>query len=67
MKVGANDKIFGSITPLQVSQALKNAGFDIDRRKIEVPADIKTIGKYEATINLHRDVAINIGVDVVAE
>jgi large subunit ribosomal protein L9 len=67
MKVGANDKIFGSITPLQVSQALKNAGFDIDRRKIEVPADIKTTGKYEATINLHRDVAINIGVDVVAE
>jgi large subunit ribosomal protein L9 len=67
MKVGANDKIFGSITPLQVSQALKNAGFDIDRRKIEVPADIKTIGKYEATINLHRDVAINIGVDVVSE
>ncbi len=67
MKVGANDKIFGSITPLQVSQALKNAGFDIDRRKIEVPADIKTIGKYEATINLHRDVAINIVVDVVAE
>ena len=67
MKVGANDKIFGSITPLQVSQALKNAGFDIDRRKIELPADIKTIGKYEATINLHRDVAINIGVDVVSE
>ncbi len=65
-KAGANGKIFGSITPLQVSQALKTQGYEIDRRKIEV-ADIKTLGTYEATLNLHRDVAVNIGVEVVAE
>ena len=65
-KAGSNNKIFGSITPLQVSQALKNIGYDIDRRKIEVD-DIKLLGSYEAIINLHREVSVKIGVDVVAE
>jgi large subunit ribosomal protein L9 len=67
MKAGANDKIFGSITPLQVSQALKNAGFDIDRRKIEVVSEIKTLGSYQAIVNLHRNVTVQIGIEVVAE
>lgn len=67
MKAGSNDKIFGSVTPLQVSQALKVKGFDIDRRKIEMASDIKTLGNYQAIINLHRDVTVNIGVEVVAE
>jgi large subunit ribosomal protein L9 len=65
-KAGANNKIFGSITPLQISQALKTAGYEIDRRKIEV-SDIKLLGQYEATVNLHRDVKVNVTVDVVAE
>ncbi|MCF8254432.1 MAG: 50S ribosomal protein L9 [Bacteroidia bacterium] len=65
-KAGANGKIFGSITPLQVSQALKNKGFEIDRRKIEI-SDVKMLGNYEATLNLHRDVTVNIAVEVVAE
>lgn len=66
-KAGANDKIFGSVTPLQISQALKNAGYDIDRRKIEIASEIKTLGSYQAIVNLHRDVTVNIGVEVVAE
>lgn len=65
-KAGSNNKIFGSITPLQVSQALKNAGYEIDRRKIEVD-DIKLLGTYEAIVNLHRDVTVKVGVEVVAE
>src|SRR5262249_19777305 len=67
MKAGSNDKIFGSVTPLQVAQALKVKGFDIDRRKIEMVGDIKMLGNYSAILNLHRDVAVNIGVEVVAE
>jgi large subunit ribosomal protein L9 len=66
MKAGSNDKIFGSVTPLQVSQVLTTKGFEIDRRKIEV-ADIKTLGTYTATLNLHRDVTVDIGVEVVGE
>ena len=65
-KAGANGKIFGSITPLQVSQALKTKGFEIDRRKIEID-DVKTLGTYQATVNLHREVTVNIVVEVVVE
>ncbi|MBP9689855.1 MAG: 50S ribosomal protein L9 [Bacteroidia bacterium] len=65
-KAGANGKIFGSITPLQVAQSLKNLGYEIDRRKIEVD-DIKLLGTYEAIVNLHRDVVVTIAVEVVAE
>ncbi|MBC7384197.1 MAG: 50S ribosomal protein L9 [Bacteroidia bacterium] len=65
-KAGANGKIFGSITPLQISQVLKTKGFDIDRRKIEI-SDVKMLGSYEATLNLHRDVTVNIAVEVIAE
>lgn len=66
MKAGANGKIFGSITPLQISQALKLKGYEIDRRKIEI-SDVKTLGTYEATLNLHRDVTVNIQVEVMGE
>lgn len=65
-KAGANDKIFGSVTALQVAQALSTKGYEIDRRKIEV-GDIKVLGTYEATVNLHRDVVVNVKLDVVAE
>ena len=65
-KAGANGKIFGSITPLQISQSLKAKGFEIDRRKIEIN-DVKMLGTYEATLNLHRDVTVNITVEVVTE
>jgi large subunit ribosomal protein L9 len=65
-KAGANGKIFGSITPLQVSQTLKTKGFEIDRRKIEID-DVKSLGTYQATVNLHREVTVNIGVEVVVE
>jgi large subunit ribosomal protein L9 len=65
-KAGANGKIFGSITPLQISQALKNKGFEIDRRKIEIN-DVKMLGSYEATLNLHRDVTLNIAIEVITE
>jgi large subunit ribosomal protein L9 len=67
MKSGANDKIFGSVNPLQVAQALKNIGYDIDRRKIEMVSEVKTLGSYKAILNLHRDVTVNIGVEVVTE
>ena len=65
-KAGANGKIFGSITPLQISQSLTAKGFEIDRRKIEIN-DVKMLGTYEATLHLHRDVTVNITVEVVTE
>jgi large subunit ribosomal protein L9 len=65
-KAGANGKIFGSITPLQIAQALKVKGYEIDRRKIEID-DVKVLGSYEAIVNLHREVSVTIKVEVVSE
>ena len=66
-KVGANGKIFGSINALQVAQALKAKGFEVDRRKVVLNEDPKAVGTYTATINLHREVSVEVTVEVVAE
>ena len=65
-KAGSNGKIFGSITTIQVAQALKDLGYDVDRRKIVVD-DIKMIGEYKANVNLHREVSVEININVVQE
>ena len=65
-KAGSNGKIFGSVTTIQIAQVLKDKGFEVDRRKIVVD-DIKMLGEYTATINLHREVSVNINLNVVQE
>ncbi len=52
VKVGENDKLFGSVTPQDISQALKNSGFEIDKRKIEISETIKSLGSFQAKIKL---------------
>lgn len=66
-KVGENGRIFGAVTTLQVADVLKDKGFDIDRRKIALKGEIKTIGTYIAEIDLHRDVKVELNVEVVGE
>lgn len=66
-KAGSNGKIFGSVTSIQVAQALKEKGYDIDRRKIMLDGDIKFLGEYTATVNLHKEVAVDITLNVVQE
>ncbi len=65
-KAGASGKIFGSVTSLQIANALKEQGYDVDRRKL-VSDDIKMIGTYEANVNLFKDISATITVEVVAE
>lgn len=66
-KAGSNGKIFGSVTTIQISQALKDMGFDVDRKRISIAGDIKELGEYTAKINLHRNVEVEIGLNVVNE
>mgnify|MGYP000038286667 CR=1 FL=1 len=66
-KAGETGKIFGSVTPLQVSEALKAHGFDIDRRKISFREQPKQVGMYTALLDLHKEVKHEIKVNVVAE
>lgn len=67
-KTSSAGKIFGSVNTIQISEALKEKGFDIDRRSISLTDDqVKEVGSYKATIKLHRDVKVEIDFDVVAE
>lgn len=66
-KAGSNGKIFGSVTTIQIAQALKDAGHEIDRRKISISSDIKELGDYTAKINLHRGVEAEVALSVIAE
>ena len=65
-KAGASGKIFGSVTGLQIANALKDQGYDVDRRKIAVD-DIKNLGTYSADINLFKDITASVTVEVVSE
>ncbi len=66
-KVGETGKIFGSVTTLQISEALKAQGFDVDRKRISFDQDVKTAGEFTASLNLHKEVKHQVRFNVVAE
>ncbi|MDC0579498.1 50S ribosomal protein L9 [Bacteroidia bacterium] len=65
-KAGSNGKIFGSVTVMQLAKSIVDRGFDIDKRKISAP-DIKNLGDYKVTISLHKEVSVEIDVEVIQE
>jgi large subunit ribosomal protein L9 len=66
-KVGESGKIFGAITTLQISDALKEKGFEIDRKRINFNSKVKEVGEYAVTIDLHKEVKKEVPFKVVAE
>ena len=67
-KVGAADKLFGSITNIDLAAALAEAGHEIDKKYISIKGGtVKRAGGYEATIRLHRDVIFDFPFQVVPE
>ncbi len=67
-KAGTSGKIFGSVTGLQISQALKEQfDIDIDRKLINLPEEVKNLGSYTATAKLHKEVEAKINFEVVAD
>lgn len=67
-KTGTSGKIFGSITTLQVSRAIREQkGYEIDRRKITLPEDLKEIGSYKATIDFGNGKTTEVEFEVIAE
>jgi large subunit ribosomal protein L9 len=67
-KTSSKGKIFGSVNTIQLAEALKEKGFDIDRKHISIKEElIKEIGKYTAKIRLHKEVQIDIPFEIVAE
>ncbi|HDZ41972.1 MAG TPA: 50S ribosomal protein L9 [Bacteroidetes bacterium] len=67
-KTSSSGKIFGSVNTIQIAEALKNKGFDIDRKNISIEGDqVKEIGKYRAQIKLHKEVKAEIEFEIIAE
>ena len=67
-KVGENGKIFGSVNTVQLSEALKKEGFDIDRKSLKIKDEpIKEVGTFEAEANLHKGVKPVFKFEVVGE
>jgi large subunit ribosomal protein L9 len=67
-KTSSSGKIFGSINTIQIAEALKEKGFEIDRKNIALPGDlIKEVGEYKATINIHRGVKAEVEFTIISE
>lgn len=66
-KAGEGGTLFGSVTSMDIAEALKAKGYDLDRRRIQLKETIKETGKYTVGVKLHREVTIQIPVSVRAE
>jgi large subunit ribosomal protein L9 len=64
-KAGETGKIFGAVTTLQVSEALKALGYDVDRKRVDFDQEVKSLGEYTATLNLHKEVKHQVRFNVV--
>lgn len=66
-KAGEQEQLFGSVTAKDIAEALEKKNFSIDRRKVHLPDPIRQLGEYRVAVKLHRDVSVEIGVQVVRE
>ena len=66
-KVGETEALYGSVTSTDIAEALAAKGFEIERRKLQLPEPIKKIGEVDVPIKLHRQVTATVKVKVVAE
>ncbi len=66
-RVGEENRIFGTITTQQIAGALSDRGLDVDRRKIHLQEEIRTLGVYTASVKIHADVEGELKVRVVPE
>ena len=66
-KAGEEGHLFGSVNAKDIADALERQNFTIDRRKITLDQPIKQVGEYNVPVRLHREVSVNVKVNVVAE
>ena len=66
-RVGENDTLYGSVTSQDVAQALKDKGFDIDKRRIALSEPLKALGEAMVPVKIHRDVTAQLRVKVVPQ
>ena len=66
-KAGESGRLFGSVTAQHLSDAMKTVGVEADKRIIEMPEEVKELGKYSATVKFHPEVVQEVKFEVVAE
>ncbi len=66
MQASAEGKLFGSVTNSDIAERLAEAGFQVDRRKIELAEAIKQVGEHAAAVRLHREVVVDLQVRVLS-
>ena len=66
-KAGEEGTLFGSVTSMDIAEALQAKGYEIDRKKISLKDAIKITGEYSVPVKLHREVILDVPVKVVAE
>lgn len=66
-KTSTSGTIFGSVTNIQIADALKEKGFEVERKIIEIKDSVKEVGSYVAIAKLHKEVLVEIPFEVVAE
>ena len=67
VKVGEQDKLFGSVTGAHIQEFLKEHGFEVDKRKILLDEPIKKLGEYSVNVKLYPDVQVSLKIQVVKE
>ena len=66
-KAGEQEQLFGSVTSKDIAEALERQDYHIDRRKIQLDDPIRQLGQYQVPIRLHREVTVEVTVQVVRE
>jgi large subunit ribosomal protein L9 len=66
-KAGEQDQLFGSVTSQDIANLLEAKSYTIDRRKIQLSEPIKTLGEHTVAVKLHRDVSVDVTVNVVKD
>jgi large subunit ribosomal protein L9 len=67
VKVGEEDKLYGSITAADIQRRLAEAGHDVDKRQIDLPEPIRALGEFKVGVKVHADVRPEVQVTVVKE
>lgn len=66
-KTSSTGTIFGSVTNIQIAEALEKLGYEVDRKVISIKESVKEVGSYKAIARLHKEVSVEIPFEVVSE
>jgi len=65
VQVGEENRMFGAVTSADIAELIKERGYEVDRRKIQLDEPIKHLGEFNVGVKLHREVTATVTVDVV--